>query len=163
MGELLEDWKPCPGFEDTYEVSDFGRVRRMRGARAQSECGTFLKPWTSSSGTPIVRLYDAPRQRNAQLQRLVAEAFLGPAEGRAVRFRNDQRDDCRLVNLVYGRRRFTSVGGERNGRAKLTAFRVRAIRRALAAGQTKAALARRMGVSRRTVIFIAQGKHWPDA
>jgi hypothetical protein len=26
-----EEWRPIPGYEDTYEASDLGRIRRTRG------------------------------------------------------------------------------------------------------------------------------------
>jgi transposase-like protein len=50
--------------------------------------------------------------------------------------------------------------GERNGRAKLNAFRVRLIRLCHAAGQSQARLARAFGVSDRTIHDIVTGTSW---
>jgi hypothetical protein len=52
-------------------------------------------------------------------------------------------------------------GGERNGRAKLTAEQVSVIRRALLDGGKKRCLARAYGISDRTIRRIGIGEIWP--
>ena len=37
----FEEWRPCPGFEDAYEVSSLGRVKRIKAAR-RAIVGTML-------------------------------------------------------------------------------------------------------------------------
>lgn len=50
--------------------------------------------------------------------------------------------------------------GERNGRAKLTHAKVEEIKRRLAAGEPRAAIASAMGVSKHPIYLIATGKGW---
>ncbi len=60
-----------------------------------------------------------------------------------------------------GRRKGLLAGSE-NGRAKLTAYSVASIRRALARGVTKAELARKHGVSRIQIARIGSGAQWQN-
>lgn len=53
-----------------------------------------------------------------------------------------------------------SVKGERQWAAKLTPDKVREIRRRCAAGESKASVARSLGVSRPTVSYVASGLAW---
>lgn len=50
--------------------------------------------------------------------------------------------------------------GEKNGQAKLTPKQVRMIRKRIAAGETRTAIAADFHVTRTTIYFIATGKKW---
>jgi hypothetical protein len=69
---VSERWRPVPGYEGWYEVSDLGRVRS--GARNRA-----LKPYTVKSGHQRVTLSKQNVRRSAHIHRLVLTAFLGPA------------------------------------------------------------------------------------
>jgi len=87
-----ETWRPIPGFEGRYEVSDLGRVWTHVSNR-------LMKPSLDSSGRPAVCI----AHRALRVHRLVAAAFLGPCpEGQEVRHLNGDRTDNRLSNLAYG-------------------------------------------------------------
>lgn len=85
MGELKEQWKPIPGWEDKYEVSDQGRVRskaRLVGSRWRSYRRpvkeSILTPYPNTFGHYQVRLCDASASRMRLVHRLVLESFVGP-------------------------------------------------------------------------------------
>jgi hypothetical protein len=106
------------------------------------------------------------------LHRAVWEAGHGPlAAGADVHHRDGDRSNnapdnlfalehgehSRLHNVLERRR---VVRGSEVGTARLDEAGVREIKRGLAAGETRGGLARRFGVSLRTVQFIANGSTW---
>ena len=75
---MKERWKPIPGYEGKYEVSDFGRVRsHQRRPR-------FLKPFVSKWWYEIVSLSDGGVGRKFQVHRLVALAFVEMRPGKEI-------------------------------------------------------------------------------
>jgi hypothetical protein len=109
------------------------------------------------------------KRRNRLVQQLVAEAFLGPAEGRVVRHLNNVGTDNRLANLAYGTNsenqmdrvaHETSNRGRANGHAKLTEDDVLSIFAKRKEGMSMEHIASDLGVSRRTVGMILSGERW---
>ncbi len=113
MIDSNETWKPVPGWEGFYEVSDMGQVRSLdrvmtnhRGTQWIKK-GRVLKQ-TLSAGKATKRyrmlyLADGDRRELRYVHQLVLEAFVGPRpDGWVCRHLNDHQDDNRLVNLEYG-------------------------------------------------------------
>lgn len=75
-----EKWKPIKGFENLYEVSDKGRVRRIKyenaGNRAQHELPYYLKPRIDKDGYYRYALSKNNKYKYIGAHRLVAEAFI---------------------------------------------------------------------------------------
>ena len=67
MNMIEEIWVPVLRYEDVYDVSSFGRVKR--GDR-------ILKPQSYSNGYQYVSLCKNGTRENRMIHRLVAEAFL---------------------------------------------------------------------------------------
>jgi flavin-dependent thymidylate synthase len=90
-----EVWKAVPGWEDLYEVSSEGRVRRIGRQPKQNTIGAH--------GYLVVSLNRPGKQVTRTVHSLVAEAFLGPRpDGHEVRHKDHERTDARLCNLKYG-------------------------------------------------------------
>lgn len=95
--EAQELWMPVEEFNGRYEVSNQGRVRSLqKGEPALMKLGKqrdIVVTWMRDSGTTHCRRVD----------RLVLEAFIGPAPG--PRFGPSHQDDdmsnCRLDNLHW--------------------------------------------------------------
>jgi hypothetical protein len=118
--QSTETWKPVVGYEGLYEVSDHGRVRSLNSRRARAGHPFVLRPTPIPSGYLTVKLYrsGAPRQTRS-VHALVAEAFLGPSEGRVVRHLDGSRTGNRPSNLAWGTlsensRDMTTHGTHRN-------------------------------------------------
>ncbi len=82
---MPEVWKPVPGWEGQYEVSNLGRVRsvprmsvKMTGAK-QPVAGSILKVRLNEHGYHQVRLKTRFSYKYRFVHRLVLEAFKGPA------------------------------------------------------------------------------------
>ncbi|MDO1477219.1 NUMOD4 motif-containing HNH endonuclease [Rhodococcus ruber] len=102
----MTTWKPVPS-SPGYEVSIDGEVRSLpreivtKAGVRKPIAGKLLTRTIGSHGYYSVSL---GRGRKATVHSLVAETFLGPAQGREVRHLNGDRLDCRLENLAYGTR-----------------------------------------------------------
>lgn len=84
-----EVWLPAWGFEDSYEVSTFGRVRNRRTGRILAASGRY----------PSVRL----RGRTVAIHQLMGETFLGGAwPGQVVLHDDDDKTNLWIANLRYG-------------------------------------------------------------
>jgi hypothetical protein len=99
-----EQWRPVPGYEGLYSVSDQGRVRsesRLDGLGRQIR-ERILKPG-QRGGWLIVNLADNSVHTVFSVHRLVMLAFVGPKpEGHIIRHLNDDPLDNWLNNLEYG-------------------------------------------------------------
>lgn len=64
-----EMWQPISGYEYSYEISNFGRVRNKRNGR-------ILKPYFNDKGYLSVKLFCKNKGKHKRVHRLVAEAFI---------------------------------------------------------------------------------------
>lgn len=161
----IEIWKPVVGYEGFYEVSSLGRVRNPRGA--------ILRDRLNHLGYNRAALCKCGVRRDCMVHRLVAAAFIGPLPiGKEVNHINGLRADNRVENLEYVTRAEnmahkrvtgTTQGGERNGRAKLTASQVAEIRDRYANGEFGTKLALEYGVTSGTIYFLVSGATWREA
>lgn len=124
----METWKPIKDYENQYEVSDLGRVKRLAHyvtVEANQNQATaskrFLKEIIMQTaldefGYPLVTL----KRKTFRLARVVAEAFLEkPEKASFVRNRNKDTLDCRVENLYWDVERTPEEKHEtalRNGR-----------------------------------------------
>lgn len=92
---MVEIWKPVIGWESLYEVSDNGRVRRI-GSKAPLRPSVHPKTRRHS-----VSLCDTPRRLCAQVHRLVAAAFIGPANGLQVNHIDGNCENNAATNFEY--------------------------------------------------------------
>ncbi len=186
----LEEWRPCPGFEDRYSVSNLGHVRRDKPAN-HTWVGKILKP-VIGKGYFRVSLYIEDRSKKGRLKhvlmsvhRLVARAFIGePFPGAVVNHRDGNKLNNNLSNLEWvtvadNDRHATEHGlrpkGQRTGRhtkpestvrgsahprSKLTEAIVMDIKTRLAHGESGAAIGRLHGVTNDVIYQIKVGRTW---
>ena len=105
----IEHWLPVIGFEDSYEVSDHGRVRSLdrtvhnRSKGATRIRGRELKQMETKKGYLTVALYKGGVRQIRPVHRLVLEAFVGSSPGSASQACHADGDpkNNRLSNLRW--------------------------------------------------------------
>ena len=174
--QSIEEWRPVPGYVGLYEVSDEGRVRSLprmtigRNGRRHIVHGRILCLGTSHNGYKTAELSRDGAARKFRVNRLVAEAFIGPALPGLVACHNDgDRANNRAENLrwdtyqansddmdVHGTKQY----GTANSQARLNPDSVREIRRLSAGGMQQKVIAARYGVNPATVALVLHGRTW---
>ena len=181
-----ETWRPIPGFEGLYEVSDLGRVRSLVNShRMPRHVPLVMRQETERHGYRRVMLRSSATRRHHLVHRLVALAFFGPASDGAV---CNHMDGVKSNNIPSNLEWTTSKGnaahavatglypsGERHGsrtkrearprgsahaHSKLTEASVRDIRARHAGGASASALAREYGVSIPVVAGVIHRTGW---
>lgn len=86
MENLIEEWRPAPGYEGYYEVSNLGRIKSaaifIRHDGNWAEEGGYIKKikirsqQTNRYGYKTIKLCKLGNCKQARVHRLVAEAFI---------------------------------------------------------------------------------------
>lgn len=149
-----ELWKPVRDYDGIYEVSDAGRVRRVRSGR-------ILKT-RRSDGYGVASLCREGEYEKRLVHRMVLEAFVGPcpdgAEG--CHFDGDPNNNA-LSNLRWDTRKKNIRDMLRHGRGtiKLSNADVLAALDERRRGATQAAVAKKYGVARTYLSAIENGHY----
>lgn len=149
---MNEEWKPIIGFEDTYEVSNLGRVRN-------SLTGFVLNPKTSMYGYLEVILHSPDRRGYKRVHRLVAESFLGTTTNLEVHHKDGNRRNNVISNLIICDSK-EHRGGENCWKSRLSREDVEEIRKEISKGLSQYELAAKYYVAQQTISDIITGKTW---
>ena len=111
-----EIWKPIPGYEGWYDVSDHGHVRRMKPGKG-THVGRLMKEGCDSFGRSAARLTKDGKSRSFLVPRLVLMAFVGPCpDGMECCHADDDNKNNHLSNLRWDTRSANQYDRVRNGR-----------------------------------------------
>lgn len=151
-----EEWRPVVDYEGWYEVSSFGRIKR-------------IKPYNNTRHSRIRKLCNNGHYLNVSLDRhdggrtrlvhrLVAEAFLGPRpDGHHAHHKNGNKMDNRASNLEW----VPVHEHARNARGKLRNIDIPVIRNAR--GRVlQTVLARRYAVVPATISHVWNRRTYAD-
>ena len=169
--ETQEEWRQVVGW-DAYDVSDLGRLRRVRPSKG-THVGRIGKVRTDSLGYVVFELRQDGRGREFKVHRLVAEAFIGPRpDGLEVNHKDGNKENNRPSNLEYVTRsqnckhswdnlprKTFFYRGEEHPSAKLTEVQAREAL-SLKGVESSSAVARRFGVGASTIQEIWKGTRW---
>ena len=107
---MKESWKDIEGYEGLYQVSSFGRVKRVT-------TGRILKGSKDSIGYLLVILYKNNIGSTKKIHRLVAEAFIpNPDNKPQVNHIDEDKTNNIVSNLEWMTAKENSNHGTRNGR-----------------------------------------------
>ena len=107
---MKEIWKDIKGYEGLYQVSSFGRVKRVT-------TGRILKGSNDSIGYLLVILYKNNIGSTKKIHRLVAEAFIpNPDNKPQVNHIDEDKTNNIVSNLEWMTAKENSNHGTRNGR-----------------------------------------------
>lgn len=175
-----EEWRAAPGFVGFYEVSSYGRVRRIIGFASPdgrnyvaSEFLPMRFYLDNRWGYPTIRLsLRKGGGRTALVHRLVCIAFHGPPPfpGAQVAHGDGSKDNNHVTNLRWATPKENSSDkllhgtdgrGNRAPSGKLIDTQVREIRAKYRAGYGNAAsLAREFGVTNSQILNIVNWRQW---
>jgi hypothetical protein len=167
---MEETWKPVVGFENHYEVSTDGRIRRTMAANS-TKVGWVLTP-NDHNGYRRVSLHKGGKCHRLLVHRIVAQAYLdGFEKVRHVNHKNGVKHDNRVENLEWVTARenvlhawknglATPNLGEDSGQSVLTAQSVQGILVLLANGVEGRLIAKAFGVTESAISSIKRGQTW---
>lgn len=114
-----EEWKPVPGYDKLYWVSDQGRVRSLKHGKVR-----ILKTSRTRDGYLQVGLCKNGKNKTFRVHRLVWFVFVGPIpEGYEINHINECRTDNRLVNINLMTRTENNNWGGHNERMRASLSR----------------------------------------
>jgi hypothetical protein len=171
----LERWLSVIGYEGVYEVSNWGKVRRIApwfdGRKTQPKEDIVGK--ITKSGYRRVSLQYNGKPKEFAVHRLVAAAFIGPLPSSVhqVNHKNGERSDNRLENLEYLTPSENQLHacrvlhrpsrpGSKHPLAKLKEIDVIEMRALHSDGWTGKDIAAKFGVSAGSVCWILKRKTW---
>lgn len=173
-----ERWLPIQGYEGLYEVSDFGRVRRLdtriatKGGATKRWNGRILIAKPRGNGYVRITLHGNSKSKTHSVHRLVLCAFLrNPTAGEVANHIDFNRTNNCIDNLEWTTQkgnvhhaiaagRFHVSRGEASGGAKLTTDGVIDIRRRVANGERQTDIASEYGVSKVAICQVVGRSRW---
>ena len=97
----MEQWKPVVGYEETYEVSDRGRVKRIKDSE-NTYAGRILKLIQESRGYLYVNLCQNGQRARWLVHRLVAFAFIPVVDGKPhINHKDGIKTNNKVSNLEW--------------------------------------------------------------
>lgn len=158
-----EIWKPVKGYEGLYEVSNLGRVKRLR--KNGNHC--ILKPWNKRRAYVFVTLSKDGKANNVRLHRLVAAYFVpNPENKKQVNHIDCDPSNNAASNLEWCTRAENVKHAVDNRRLGYVSKRVldfekaQEIRKLSAAGIPQVEIAEAYNVTRNHVSSIINGRRW---
>lgn len=168
----MEKWKPAPGLNGLYEISDFGRFRRVGSSKVRK-----LTPDKNGYLTCVAYLGEKGDIRCVKMHRLVVGAFIEEIpDGLVVNHKNGVKNDNRPKNLeivsisqntehgfrVLGRKGINTnpSRGESHHHSRFTEDDIREIRALYRNEITQVEIARRFRTRQSKISEIVLRKAW---
>lgn len=105
MTNLVETWHDLKGWENSYQISAFGRVRskdrkQLHRGFLLNKKGRILKEWYDTGGYPKVSLNEYPRKADYKIHKLMEAQFLPePKKGQIIDHIDFNKKNNRIDNL----------------------------------------------------------------
>ena len=166
MEAKKEIWMDISGYENHYQVSNFGNVRSLR-REVETETGKRkykgrqLTPELLYTGYYRVELQGSKQKRHRyKVHRLVLETFVGKSD-LVVNHKNGVKTDNRLDNLEYCTRSENSIHAVKSGliKRKLTVSQAMSIKYGHVNDKVSS-IAKMYNVTMSTIYSIRGGYSW---
>jgi predicted XRE-type DNA-binding protein len=165
---MTEIWKSIEGYEDTYEVSNLGRVKSLTRVIEK-----FLNPNIVKGYLQVGLFNGSGVQKKYLVHRLVAKAFLGNLEQKPhVNHKDGVKSNNLFSNLewctasenvqhAYDNGLAKGKLGEKSHLSKLTEIEAKKIKNLLAKKTlTHLQISKLFGVSKSAISHISAGNNW---
>ena len=127
---MKEIWKDIKGYEQLYQISNFGRVRSLNKTLKNrfsffKRNGIILNPLKLTKGYLGVRLYHQSKGETKRIHRLVAEAFIpNPDNLPCVNHKDENKENNCVDNLEWCSIEYNNNYGTRNERIGKTIVKI---------------------------------------
>lgn len=150
-----ERWRPIVGWEDLYEISDYGRVRRKaRNKKSRYKMGKkLLMPAIDRNYRLFVILRDGPYRKKFAIKTLVMAAFIRNYKGGRVICKDGDNKNCHVNNLWEV---------DNLKKKQLSREELDDVHRRLELGESGASIARLYHLSRAAICIIKRKKRVRD-
>jgi hypothetical protein len=170
-----EEWRPIPGSAGRYEISTHGRIRSLwfknRVCDILRPTPLILKLTIEDDGYRRAAVMIHGRRKFIFVHRSMLETFVGAAptpEHETGHVDGDPSHNylgnlkwvTQLENAEMRETHGHTARGERHGFSKLTAKKVKAIKRLLADGEPQRVVAAKFGIGQATVWRIKRSQAW---
>lgn len=116
---ILEEWASVEGYEGIYEVSNRGRVRRIKGWRGRKATGDIKK--AVAKGYEQVTLYKNGHSTRFKVHRLVAQSFIpNPCNKQQVNHIDGDKRNNVVSNLEWVTQSENMTHAKRTGLSPIT-------------------------------------------
>lgn len=165
--KMTEKWLPVIGYESTYEVSNYGQVRRSSGGQG-CRAGRILTPAIDNLGYARIHLHQHGISRTLKLHRIVAAAFVSnPNNYPEINHKDGVKANNKATNLEWTTRSKniqhafdTGLKFPSRSNVKLTDDKVLQIRKLRRDGLTLRALADLFNVGETTISHVVHYHYW---
>lgn len=119
---LNEIWRDINNYEGLYQVSNYGRIKRLGNAKNMKE--KILRPIKHSRGYLRIGLHKNGFQKDYFIHRLVAQAFIiNSINLPEVNHRDENKHNNKVCNLEWCSSKYNANYGTRNDRCHLYAYK----------------------------------------
>lgn len=114
---MKEIFKPIPGYENLYEVSNLGNVKSLGNGNSNASKERLLKQNNDSNGYPQVKLYKDGKGKLFKVSRLVGIVFVAnPKKKPEINHVDENKENNFYKNLEWSTRKENCNHGTRNKR-----------------------------------------------
>lgn len=119
----MEKWRDIIGYEGSYEVSNFARIRRGKISSNARKSGEIINQRIDHYGYFVVDLWRHCKQKRPRVHVLLMRAWIGERTMPDIRHKDGNKLNNQLSNLCYGTRSENLIDDYKHNPQRKNGFR----------------------------------------